>query len=185
MELCFAARWLVDIQTPCDQMERRSSLTTHASSYSSNMANPRKFAEKIALHTQKQEEETRAFEQIMKEVSMLEVFVIFLIGKNFFGLVCWSLLTCQSTAECRFLLCMQDDQKAPTSANTVTLPRWITAECELQPTRTEPRPWFTGHLLFCTFWLWFSAVGLCTFRCILFWRFESNRVILLSIYRMH
>ncbi|KAJ7378895.1 CREB-regulated transcription coactivator 1 [Desmophyllum pertusum] len=36
------------------------------------MANPRKFAEKIALHTQKQEEETRAFEQIMKEVSMLE-----------------------------------------------------------------------------------------------------------------
>jgi len=66
-------------------MERRSSLTTHASSYSSNMANPRKFAEKIALHTQKQEEETRAFEQIMKEVSMLEVFVIFFSRKYFFG----------------------------------------------------------------------------------------------------
>lgn len=49
------------------------------------MANPRKFAEKIALHTQKQEEETRAFEQIMKEVSMLEVFVIFLIGNFFFS----------------------------------------------------------------------------------------------------
>lgn len=36
------------------------------------MANPRKFAEKIALHKQKQEEERRAFEQVMKEVSMLE-----------------------------------------------------------------------------------------------------------------
>lgn len=68
----FTVRWLVDKQTPCDQMER-SILTTHAPSYSSNMANPRKFAEKIALHNQKQEEETRAFEQIMKEVSMLEV----------------------------------------------------------------------------------------------------------------
>lgn len=45
------------------------------------MANPRKFAEKIALHKQKQEEETRAFEQVMKEVSMLEVFLFLLIGK--------------------------------------------------------------------------------------------------------
>lgn len=33
------------------------------------MANPRKFSEKIALHTQKQAEETAKFEQIMKEVS--------------------------------------------------------------------------------------------------------------------
>jgi hypothetical protein len=33
------------------------------------MANPRKFSEKIALHTQKQAEETAAFEQIMREVS--------------------------------------------------------------------------------------------------------------------
>ena len=32
------------------------------------MANPRKFSEKIALHNQKQAEETAAFEQIMKEV---------------------------------------------------------------------------------------------------------------------
>ncbi len=30
--------------------------------------NPRKFSEKIALHNQKQAEETAAFEQIMKEV---------------------------------------------------------------------------------------------------------------------
>lgn len=48
------------------------------------MANPRKFAEKIALHNQKQEEGTRAFEQIMKEVSILEVFLIFLINRYFF-----------------------------------------------------------------------------------------------------
>ncbi len=33
------------------------------------MASPRKFSEKIALHTQKQAEETAAFEQIMKEVT--------------------------------------------------------------------------------------------------------------------
>lgn len=32
------------------------------------MANPRKFSEKIALHNQKQAEETAAFEQIMREV---------------------------------------------------------------------------------------------------------------------
>ena len=31
-------------------------------------SNPRKFSEKIALHNQKQAEETAAFEQIMKEV---------------------------------------------------------------------------------------------------------------------
>lgn len=33
------------------------------------MANPRKFSEKIALHNQKQAEETAAFERIMREVS--------------------------------------------------------------------------------------------------------------------
>lgn len=33
------------------------------------MANPRKFSEKIALHNQKQAEETARFEQIMREVS--------------------------------------------------------------------------------------------------------------------
>ncbi|RWS29281.1 CREB-regulated transcription coactivator 1-like protein [Leptotrombidium deliense] len=33
------------------------------------MANPRKFSEKIALHNQKQAEETAAFEQIMREVN--------------------------------------------------------------------------------------------------------------------
>lgn len=32
------------------------------------MTNPRKFSEKIALHTQKQAEETAAFEEIMREV---------------------------------------------------------------------------------------------------------------------
>jgi CREB-regulated transcription coactivator 1 len=32
--------------------------------------NPRKFSEKIALHNQKQAEETAAFEQIMKEVGI-------------------------------------------------------------------------------------------------------------------
>ena len=33
------------------------------------MANPRKFSEKIAMHNQKQAEETAAFDRIMKEVS--------------------------------------------------------------------------------------------------------------------
>jgi Transducer of regulated CREB activity, N terminus len=33
------------------------------------MANPRKFSEKIALHTQKQAEETAAFEAIIREVT--------------------------------------------------------------------------------------------------------------------
>lgn len=36
-------------------------------------ANPRKFSEKIALHTQKQLEETAAFEQIMREVCATRV----------------------------------------------------------------------------------------------------------------
>ncbi|XP_025077347.1 CREB-regulated transcription coactivator 1-like isoform X4 [Pomacea canaliculata] len=38
-------------------------------SFSAIMANPRKFSEKIALHNQKQAEETAAFEAIMKEVN--------------------------------------------------------------------------------------------------------------------
>ena len=33
------------------------------------MANPRKFSEKIALHNQKQAEETAAFEAIMRDVN--------------------------------------------------------------------------------------------------------------------
>ena len=33
------------------------------------MANPRKFSEKIALHTQKQAEETAAFDAILQEVN--------------------------------------------------------------------------------------------------------------------
>ena len=32
------------------------------------MANPRKFSEKIALHNQKQAEETAAFDEIMRQV---------------------------------------------------------------------------------------------------------------------
>jgi hypothetical protein len=34
-----------------------------------NMANPRKFSEKIALHNKKQAEETAAFEAVLREVS--------------------------------------------------------------------------------------------------------------------
>jgi CREB-regulated transcription coactivator 1 len=34
------------------------------------MANPRKFSEKIALHNQKMQEETAAFEKIMREVNL-------------------------------------------------------------------------------------------------------------------
>jgi hypothetical protein len=37
------------------------------------MAHPRKFVEKIAIHNAKMAEETRAFEEIMKEVSGLGV----------------------------------------------------------------------------------------------------------------
>ena len=33
------------------------------------MANPRKFSEKIALHTQKQAEETSNFERVIREVA--------------------------------------------------------------------------------------------------------------------
>uniref|UniRef100_A0A8C5GMN6 Transducer of regulated CREB activity N-terminal domain-containing protein n=1 Tax=Gouania willdenowi TaxID=441366 RepID=A0A8C5GMN6_GOUWI len=37
--------------------------------------NPRKFSEKIALHTQKQAEETAAFDQVMKELSSTHKFM--------------------------------------------------------------------------------------------------------------
>ena len=42
--------------------------STNAASHNTMASNPRKFSEKIALHNQKQAEETAAFEQIMKEV---------------------------------------------------------------------------------------------------------------------
>ena len=45
----------------------------------SNMANPRKFSEKIALHNQKQAEETAEFERIMQECTVTRVMV-----SNFF-----------------------------------------------------------------------------------------------------
>ncbi|XP_017314047.1 CREB-regulated transcription coactivator 3 isoform X2 [Ictalurus punctatus] len=40
---------------------------------SSNSSNPRKFSEKIALHNQKQAEETRAFEQLMTDLTVSRV----------------------------------------------------------------------------------------------------------------
>uniref|UniRef100_A0A3B3UNB7 Transducer of regulated CREB activity N-terminal domain-containing protein n=1 Tax=Poecilia latipinna TaxID=48699 RepID=A0A3B3UNB7_9TELE len=45
----------------------------HCAPGSRNMAtsnNPRKFSEKIALHNQKQAEETAAFEEVMKDLSI-------------------------------------------------------------------------------------------------------------------
>uniref|UniRef100_A0A8C4T8R6 Transducer of regulated CREB activity N-terminal domain-containing protein n=1 Tax=Erpetoichthys calabaricus TaxID=27687 RepID=A0A8C4T8R6_ERPCA len=36
-------------------------------------SNPRKFSEKIALHNQKQAEETRAFEQLMTDITLSRV----------------------------------------------------------------------------------------------------------------
>lgn len=36
-------------------------------------SNPRKFSEKIALHNQKQAEETRAFEQLMTDLNVSRV----------------------------------------------------------------------------------------------------------------
>ncbi|XP_060035490.1 CREB-regulated transcription coactivator 3 [Erinaceus europaeus] len=44
-----------------------------AASPSSGSANPRKFSEKIALHTQRQAEETRAFEQLMTDLTLSRV----------------------------------------------------------------------------------------------------------------
>uniref|UniRef100_A0A673BZB2 Transducer of regulated CREB activity N-terminal domain-containing protein n=1 Tax=Sphaeramia orbicularis TaxID=375764 RepID=A0A673BZB2_9TELE len=48
-------------------------LTGSRRPHSRNMAtsnNPRKFSEKIALHNQKQAEETAAFEEVMKDLSI-------------------------------------------------------------------------------------------------------------------
>jgi len=39
----------------------------------SSGSNPRKFSEKIALHNQKQAEETRAFEQLMTDLTVSRV----------------------------------------------------------------------------------------------------------------
>lgn len=50
--------------------ERKSGCASQAKPMS-KMSSPRKFSEKIALHNQKQAEETAAFEQIMKEVSIV------------------------------------------------------------------------------------------------------------------
>ncbi|XP_007943328.1 CREB-regulated transcription coactivator 3 [Orycteropus afer afer] len=44
-----------------------------AASPGSGSANPRKFSEKIALHTQRQAEETRAFEQLMTDLNLSRV----------------------------------------------------------------------------------------------------------------
>ena len=54
--------WSAAPRTPCI-----ARITTRLS-FSAIMANPRKFSEKIALHNQKQAEETAAFEAIMREV---------------------------------------------------------------------------------------------------------------------
>lgn len=48
------------------------------------MANPRKFSEKIALHNQKQAEETAAFEEIMREVMGATRNRVCLTKKKFF-----------------------------------------------------------------------------------------------------
>ena len=40
------------------------------------MANPRKFSEKIALHNQKQAEETAAFEKIMQDTQCVTRFTV-------------------------------------------------------------------------------------------------------------
>lgn len=62
--------WLIDDPLrPKWNAARR--LTTR--SIKTNMAHPRKFVEKIAIHNQRMAEETRAFEEIMKEVSVLGV----------------------------------------------------------------------------------------------------------------
>lgn len=62
--------WLIaDPLRPKWNAARR--LTTRSTQ--TNMAHPRKFVEKIAIHNQRMAEETRAFEEIMKEVSVLGV----------------------------------------------------------------------------------------------------------------
>ena len=73
---------------------RHSRRTAQALSHVSNMANSRKFADKIAWHKQNQEDGTRAFEQVMnKPVTILEVTEFFLIGEFIFLVLyvlrCW------------------------------------------------------------------------------------------------
>lgn len=48
------------------------------------MANPRKFSEKIAMHTQKQAEETAAFDRIMQEVSAATIVKVGSIHHKFY-----------------------------------------------------------------------------------------------------
>ena len=50
-----------------------SAALTMSGSPSSSGSNPRKFSEKIALHNQKQAEETRAFEQLMTDLTVSRV----------------------------------------------------------------------------------------------------------------
>lgn len=73
------------------------------------MANPRKFSEKIALHNQKQAEETAAFEQIMREVIGVRVsdqFVYQLgLGSAFYGP--WMPLRAIRNTMCRPMNCQQ------------------------------------------------------------------------------
>lgn len=47
------------------------------------MANPRKFSEKIAMHNQKQAEETAAFDRIMREVSDATVIKVCFLPNQF------------------------------------------------------------------------------------------------------
>lgn len=44
-----------------------------AASQASSGSNPRKFSEKIALHNQKQAEETRAFDELMTDLTVSRV----------------------------------------------------------------------------------------------------------------
>ena len=64
MTLLAVAHWLSWLKTPCIVR-----MTTRLPFSAIMAANPRKFSEKIALHTQKQAEETAAFEAILREVS--------------------------------------------------------------------------------------------------------------------
>lgn len=49
--------------------------------------NPRKFSEKIALHNQKQAEETAAFEEVMKDLNITR-------AARVSALFCWLITVC-------------------------------------------------------------------------------------------
>lgn len=49
------------------------------------MANPRKFSEKIAMHNQKQAEETAAFDRIMREVSDATIIKVCFYQNQFYS----------------------------------------------------------------------------------------------------